>query len=279
MDTVSMVRLSVFISVFFIMAVLEACIPARKPILSRKERWVGNLSMVILGAVLSRLIIPASLVGISLWASERGYGLLNILSVEESALVSAAIVTVGVLILDIVIYWQHRLFHTVPLLWRVHKMHHADSHVDTTTGLRFHPIEIVISLGVKAAAVVAFGLPVLAIIIFEVALNGFALFNHANIRLPQQWDDRLSKLIITQRLHRIHHSQVKEESNSNFGFSVSWWDKVFHSFEARAHESDESLPIGQRDVPPTKENATMLSLLCQPFSTLTSQTSSHKDSS
>ncbi|WP_269519610.1 sterol desaturase family protein [Alteromonas sp. BMJM2] len=265
MDTVSVVRLSVFISVFCIMAVLEACIPARKSILSRKERWVGNLSMVIFGAVLSRLIIPASLVGISFWASERGYGLLNMLSVGESDLVSTVAVTVGVLILDIVIYWQHRLFHTVPLLWRVHKMHHADSHVDTTTGLRFHPIEIVISLGIKAAAVVAFGLPVLAIIIFEVALNGFALFNHANIRLPQQWDDRLSKFIITQRLHRIHHSQVKEESNSNFGFSVSWWDKVFNSFKARAHESDESLPIGQRDVPATKGNATLLSLLRQPF--------------
>jgi sterol desaturase/sphingolipid hydroxylase (fatty acid hydroxylase superfamily) len=266
MDTVSVVRLSVFISVFFIMAVLEACIPARKSILSRKERWVGNLSMVIFGALLSRILVPASLVGISLWASGRGYGLLNMLSFEGSTFVSVAVVTVGVITLDIVIYWQHRLFHTVPLLWRVHKMHHADSHVDTTTGLRFHPIEIVISLGVKAAAVVAFGLPVLAIIIFEVALNGFALFNHANIRLPQKWDDRLSRLIITQRLHRIHHSQVKEESNSNFGFSVSWWDKAFNSFKLRAHESDDKLPIGQRDVPPTKDNASMLSLLRQPFS-------------
>jgi sterol desaturase/sphingolipid hydroxylase (fatty acid hydroxylase superfamily) len=279
MDTASVIRLSVFILVFLIMAMLEAFLPARKSTLSRKERWVGNLSMVVFGAVVSRLLVPASLVGVSLWASERGYGLLNIFLASDSTLVSAAFVALGVLLLDVVIYWQHRLFHTIPLLWRVHKMHHADSHVDTTTGLRFHPIEIVISLGLKSAAVVAFGVPVLAVIIFEVALNGFALFNHANIRLPQKWDDRLSKLIITQRLHRIHHSQAKEESNSNFGFSVSWWDKVFHSFKYRAHESDENLPIGQSDVPPTKENATMVSLLCQPFSTLTSKTSSHKDSS
>ncbi|WP_334029373.1 sterol desaturase family protein [Alteromonas sp. P256] len=266
MDTTSVIRLSVFISVFFIMAMLEAFLPARKSTLSRKERWVGNLSMVVFGAVVSRLLVPASLVGVSLWASEKGYGLFNILFESDSTLVSAVVVVVGVLLLDVVIYWQHRLFHTIPLLWRIHKMHHADSHVDTTTGLRFHPIEIVISLGVKTAAVVAFGVPILAIVIFEVALNGFALFNHANIRLPQKWDDRLSTLIITQRLHRIHHSQAKEESNSNFGFSVSWWDKVFNSFKPRAHESDDKLPIGQRDVPPTKDNATMLSLLRQPFS-------------
>ena len=145
-------------------------------------------------------------------------------------------------------------------------MHHADSHVDTTTGLRFHPIEIVISLAVKAAAVAILGAPVMAIVIFEVALNGFSLFNHANIRIPQKWDDKLSWFIITQRLHRIHHSQAKDESNSNFGFSVSWWDKIFRSFKARASDSDENLLIGQSDVPPTKKNASVLSLLLQPFS-------------
>ena len=119
------------------------------------------------------------------------------------------IVVVSVLLLDMLIYWQHRLFHTVPFLWRFHKMHHADSHVDTTTGLRFHPVEIAISLGVKALAVAILGIPAIAIVIFEVALNGFALFNHANVRLPQKWDDRIGWVLITQRLHRIHHSQAK----------------------------------------------------------------------
>jgi sterol desaturase/sphingolipid hydroxylase (fatty acid hydroxylase superfamily) len=137
--------------------------------------------------------------------------------------------------------------------------------VDTTTGLRFHPIEIAISLGVKTAAVVIFGIPAAAIIIFEIALNGFALFNHANIRLPQKWDDRVGLVLITQRLHRIHHSQAKSESHTNYGFSVSWWDRLFNSFTSRAAHSDETLPIGQKDVPASKENASFIALLLQPF--------------
>jgi len=223
---------------------------------------------------------------VSLWAQQKGIGVFNVLLDAVSAdasssnqllnsgeplnnsstyLVHIAIVTLSVLLLDMLIYWQHRLFHTVPMLWRFHKMHHADSHVDTTTGLRFHPVEIAMSLGIKAAAVVMLGVPAIAIVIFEVALNGFALFNHANIRLPQKWDDRIGLVLITQRLHRIHHSQAKNESNSNYGFSVSWWDRLFNSFTPRAAFSDETLPIGQKDVPATKKNASIIALLQQPF--------------
>ena len=280
MDNTSAIRLSVFLGIFVCMALLEARYPARKAVLDRKTRWVGNLSMVVLGALISRVLLPATLVGVSVWAQQEGFGLFNVMlgyeqsgssltgisdDVESSGVVFAAIVTLSVILLDMIIYWQHRLFHTVPLLWRFHKMHHADSHVDTTTGLRFHPVEIAISLGVKAAAVALLGIPAVAIVIFEVALNGFALFNHANIRLSQKWDDKVGRVLITQRLHRIHHSQAKAESNSNYGFSVSWWDRLFNSFTPRAQYSDETLPIGQKDVLAVKENASIRALLMQPF--------------
>ena len=286
MDNTAVIRLSVFLGVFVFMAVLEALLPAREAVLSRKTRWLGNLSMVVMGALVSRILLPATLVGVSLWAQQKGIGVFNVLldavpadasssnqllnsgeplNNSSTYLVHIAIVTLSVLLLDMLIYWQHRLFHTVPMLWRFHKMHHADSHVDTTTGLRFHPVEIAMSLGIKAAAVVILGVPAIAIVIFEVALNGFALFNHANIRLPQKWDDRIGLVLITQRLHRIHHSQAKNESNSNYGFSVSWWDRLFNSFTPRAAFSDETLPIGQKDVPATKKNASIIALLQQPF--------------
>ena len=280
MDNTSAIRLSMFLGIFMCMALLEARYPARKAVLDRKTRWVGNLSMVVLGALISRVLLPATLVGVSVWAQQEDFGLFNVMlgyaqsgssltgisdDVESSGVVFAAIVTLSVILLDMIIYWQHRLFHTVPLLWRFHKMHHADSHVDTTTGLRFHPVEIAISLGVKAAAVALLGIPAVAIVIFEVALNGFALFNHANIRLSQKWDDKVGRVLITQRLHRIHHSQAKAESNSNYGFSVSWWDRLFNSFTPRAQYSDETLPIGQKDVPAVKENASIRALLMQPF--------------
>ncbi|AFT95246.1 MULTISPECIES: sterol desaturase family protein [Alteromonas] len=286
MDNTAVIRLSVFLGVFVLMAVLEALLPAREAVLSRKTRWLGNLSMVVMGALVSRILLPATLVGVSLWAQQKGIGVFNVLldavpadasssnqllnsgeplNNSSTYLVHIAIVTLSVLLLDMLIYWQHRLFHTVPMLWRFHKMHHADSHVDTTTGLRFHPVEIAMSLGIKAAAVVILGVPAIAIVIFEVALNGFALFNHANVRLPQKWDDRIGLVLITQRLHRIHHSQAKNESNSNYGFSVSWWDRLFKSFTPRAKQSDETLSIGQQDVPAVKENASIRALLLQPF--------------
>ena len=286
MDNTAVIRLSVFLGVFVLMAVLEALLPAREAVLSRKTRWLGNLSMVVMGALVSRILLPVTLVGVSLWAQQKGIGVFNVLldavpadasssnqllnsgeplNNSSTYLVHIAIVTLSVLLLDMLIYWQHRLFHTVPMLWRFHKMHHADSHVDTTTGLRFHPVEIAMSLGIKAGAVVILGVPAIAIVIFEVALNGFALFNHANIRLPQKWDDRIGLVLITQRLHRIHHSQAKNESNSNYGFSVSWWDRLFNSFTPRAAFSDETLPIGQKDVPATKKNASIIALLQQPF--------------
>ena len=262
MDNASALRLTIFLSVFAFMALLEAYKPARKAVLNRKQRWVGNLSMVVIGAVVARLLLPATLLGVSSWAESEGLGLFNSIG---SSLPFELVVILCVLLQDVVIYWQHRLFHTVPVLWRIHKMHHADSHVDTTTGLRFHPIEIALSLCIKAAVIVLFGVPALAIVIFEVALNAFSLFNHSNIRLPEAWDKRVSTILVTQRLHRIHHSQAKQYSNTNYGFSVTWWDKLFNSFTSQSRVDDATFEIGQKDIPAEKENAGVLALLKQPF--------------
>ncbi len=255
-----MVRLPIFLAVFAIMAVLEVWAPARQAPLNRWVRWRGNLLLLVTGAVLGRLVLPATLLGVALWAQDTGIGLFNLFEAPIWVVLVSS-----VLLLDVAIYWQHRLFHRIPWLWRLHQVHHADSHVDTTTGLRFHPLEIVISLFIKGGVIVLLGAPVLAVVIFEVALNAFSLFNHTNIRLPQKWDDRLAYLVITQRLHRIHHSQHARETNTNFGFSVSWWDRLFNSYRARALQSDEALDIGQRDYPPTSDNASVFRLLSMPF--------------
>ena len=265
MENESIIRVSVFLTIFVVMATLEALLPARKAVLARKERWVDNLSMVVLGAVVSRLLVPASLAGISLWASANNVGLFNMVSANESAVAVFVAVATSVVLFDIIIYWQHRLFHTVPILWKVHKMHHADSHVDTTTGLRFHPIEIVISLAVKAAAVAILGAPVMAIVIFEVALNGFSLFNHANIRIPQKWDDKLSWFIITQRLHRIHHSQAKDESNSNLVLAFHGGTKYSEALKREPATVMKICLLG-KVMCRLPKNASVLSLLLQPFS-------------
>ncbi|NMH59878.1 sterol desaturase family protein [Alteromonas ponticola] len=256
----SIMRVSIFLSVFALMAALELWLPARKAPLPRFQRWRANLGILVIGALAARVVLPATLVGVALWAEESGVGVLHWLGAP--VVVS---VILSILLLDLAIYWQHRLFHRVPILWRLHKVHHADSHVDSTTGLRFHPVEIVLSLFIKGGVILLVGAPALAVIIFEVALNAFSLFNHTNIRLPLKWDDRLAYLVITQRLHRIHHSQHARETNTNFGFSVSWWDRLFNSYRPRARQSDEELDIGLREFPATSSNARLSRLLTMPF--------------
>ena len=164
-----------------------------------------------------------------------------------------------------IVYWQHRLFHKVPILWRLHKVHHADAHVDSSTALRFHPIEIIASIGVKATAVFILGVPAIAVILFEVLLNGFAIFNHANIRLPKTMEKLIRPVLVTQVLHRIHHSQLYKESNCNFGFSVIWWDRLFGSYADSATKSDAEIDIGLTEYPDAKDNAHLWGLLAMPF--------------
>ena len=260
MDSHSMLRLGLFIGIFAVMALAEAIWPARQAVVNKALRWRANLAMVVCGALVGRVVLPASVAGVALWGQQHGIGVLH-----HIAIPGWLSVVLAVLWLDLVIYWQHRLFHRIPLLWQLHKVHHADSHVDTSTGLRFHPLEIGLSLLVKSAAVLLLGAPAVAVLIFEVALNGFALFNHSNIRLPQALDDKLGMLIITQRLHRIHHSQHGRETNSNYGFSVSWWDRLFNSFTWRAGQTDEQLDIGLKAYPATAANSRFVRLLMMPF--------------
>ncbi|UUO24592.1 sterol desaturase family protein [Colwellia sp. M166] len=253
-------RLSIFFTILLVMLVLESCFPARKSKLTKPVRWLGNFSLLILSSIVARLLIPIGVAGIALYASTEGIGLFNIINLP-----TWLSITFSVLLLDLMIYWQHRIFHLVPMLWRFHKVHHADSHIDASTGLRFHPVEIALSIILKALAVLILGVPATAVIIFEVALNGFALFNHANIRLPRWLELPLRTILITQVLHRIHHSQVVNETNSNYGFSVSWWDRMFGSYKSQAQKSDEDLDIGLKEWPAKNSNASLLMLLIMPF--------------
>lgn len=253
-------RLSLFFTILLVMLVLESCFPARKSKLTKRVRWLGNFSLLIISSVVARLLVPIGVTGIALYATSQDIGIFNNVNLP-----TWLVITLSVLLLDLMIYWQHRVFHLVPMLWRFHKVHHADSHIDASTGLRFHPIEIVLSILLKGLAVLILGVPAIAVIIFEVALNGFALFNHANIRLPRWLEYPLRSVLITQVLHRIHHSQVVEETNSNYGFSVSWWDRLFGSYKSQAQKPDDALDIGLKSYPANNKAAGLLSLLKMPF--------------
>ena len=218
----------VFLSVLIGMSVLEAFFPARKRVQGRPRRWFTNFGLVVIDTIAIRLLFPVIAVGAGLWAESKGWGILNNVTLPVWLKI-----TLAVIILDMMIYWQHVASHHIPILWRLHKVHHADRDLDASSGLRFHPVEIVLSMIYKIGLVILLGAPVLAIIIFEILLNACAIFNHANVRLPQWLDRPLRYVIVTPSLHRIHHSIVERETNSNFGFSVIWWDKIFKSYTDR----------------------------------------------
>ncbi|MBP2280239.1 sterol desaturase/sphingolipid hydroxylase (fatty acid hydroxylase superfamily) [Psychrobacter sp. PL19] len=253
-------RLGCFFSILVIMMLLEWRKPARQSPVKSRSRWFANFGLVFASSVIARLAVPIGLTAVALYSQQHGIGLFN-----QITLPSVIVIVLSLVLLDILIYWQHRLFHQVPILWRLHRVHHADAHVDTSTGLRFHPIEIVLSILVKLIAVVVLGVPAIAVLIFEIALNGLALFNHANIRLPPTIEKPLRLVLMTQILHRIHHSQVVTETNSNYGFSVIWWDKVFGSYKSAAHKADTDIDIGLVEYPKAQQNASLWSLLTMPF--------------
>ena len=227
------------IAVFAIMAVWEVLAPRRTLSAGRAARWPSNLGIVVVDALVVRLVVPAAAVGASLYAAGHGIGLFHYLNLRLSA---AALL--GFLILDLVIYAQHVVFHHVPWLWRLHRMHHADLDIDVTTGFRFHPIEILISLAIKIATVLALGIPPIAVFIFEVALNATSLFNHSNVAMPA-WLDRLVRLVlVTPDMHRVHHSIVRGETDSNFGFNLPWWDRLFRTYRREPQAGHEGMTIG-----------------------------------
>ena len=253
-------RTIIFFTVLIIMVVLEICYPARKVPVTQQKRLIGNFSLIIISGFMSRVVLPIGLAGFALYCVEQQWGLFNVLDLP-----TWLSIPISILLLDMIVYWQHRLFHKVPILWRLHKVHHADAHVDSSTALRFHPIEIIASIGVKATAVFILGVPAIAVILFEVLLNGFAIFNHANIRLPKTMEKLIRPVLVTQVLHRIHHSQLYKESNCNFGFSVIWWDRLFGSYADSATKSDAEIDIGLTEYPDAKDNAHLWGLLAMPF--------------
>ncbi|MDY0248781.1 MAG: sterol desaturase family protein [Pseudomonas sp.] len=253
-------RLGCFLSILAVMMLLEWQHPARQSPIKNSQRWRANFALVLASSVIARLTVPIGLTVVALYNQQQAIGLFN-----QMALPSIVVIVLSLLLLDMLIYWQHRLFHQLPILWRVHKVHHADAHVDASTGLRFHPIEIVLSILIKLIAVTALGVPAIAVLIFEIALNGLALFNHANIRLPHVIEKPLRLVLVTQILHRIHHSQDVSETNSNYGFSVIWWDKLFGSYKSVAKKTDSQLDIGLLDYPNAQQNASLWGLLNMPF--------------
>lgn len=253
-------RLGFFFSILVIMMLIEQRHPARQSPIKSSKRWFANLGLVFVSSFIARLTVPIGLTTVAIYNQKRGIGLFN--SIEISYITA---IILSLLLLDIIIYWQHRLFHRVPLLWRLHRVHHADSHIDASTGLRFHPIEIVLSILLKLIVISALGVPAIAVLIFEIALNGLAMFNHANIRLPPAIERPLRFILVTQILHRIHHSQRVSETNSNYGFSVTWWDWLFGSYKSEAAKPDQALDIGLKEYPDPKQNASLWGLLLMPF--------------
>ena len=233
------IRLAVFLGILLAMALWEVAAPRRRREIPRLLRWSNNLAVVVVDTLLVRLAFPVVAVGLALTAQERGWGLFNNIEVPGWLAIVASVI-----ILDLVIYLQHVVFHAVPALWRLHRMHHADLEFDVTTALRFHPVEILLSMGIKLLAVAALGPPAVAVLIFEVILNGSAMFNHSNIRLPKKVDAVLRYFIVTPDMHRVHHSVIPRETNSNFGFNLPWWDMLLGTYTAQPSKGHEDMTIG-----------------------------------
>jgi sterol desaturase/sphingolipid hydroxylase (fatty acid hydroxylase superfamily) len=234
-----LIRLGCFLGVLLVMALWEAVAPRRAQSIGRLLRWPNNVGLVVLNTLVARLAFPLAAVGMAVLAQARGWGLLNIVPLPVGLAIPAA-----VLLLDLAIYGQHVLFHTVPFLWRLHRMHHADLEFDVTTGLRFHPGEIVVSMLIKLAVVVLLGAAPVAVLIFEVALNATSMFNHGNVRLPP-WLDRVLRLVlVTPDMHRVHHSIDRHETDSNFGFNVPWWDRLFGTYRDEPALGHDRMTLG-----------------------------------
>ena len=238
----NVIRLACFFGVLMVIAIWEVVAPRRALTDSKRRRWVTNLSLVVIDTAVVRFFLPILPVGMSIMARERGWGILNIIILPSWIKIILALVA-----LDFVIYLQHLLFHFLPILWRLHRMHHTDLDIDVTTGNRFHPVEILISMGIKLAAVALLGAPALGVVIFEVALNATSQFNHGNIRIPEALDRWLRLVVVTPDMHRVHHSIIPRETNSNFGFNLSWWDRLFGTYRAQPEQGHMTMIIGLKE--------------------------------
>jgi sterol desaturase/sphingolipid hydroxylase (fatty acid hydroxylase superfamily) len=253
------IRIAAAVPIFAAMALWEILAPRRPRSVARRWRWPSNLGILVVDALAVRILIPVAAVGAALIAAGNGWGLFHAIGLRLSL---AALL--GFLALDLAIYAQHVAFHKAPLLWRLHRMHHADPDFDVTTGVRFHPFEILISMLIKIAVVIALGIPPVAVIAFEVVLNATSMFNHGNVAMPSWLDRALRAIVVTPDMHRVHHSVDARETDSNFGFNLSWWDRLFRTYRAAPQAGHAGMTIG---LPTFRDRAELRldRLLTQPF--------------
>lgn len=260
MTNEKVIRLSAFVGVLTIMAVWEIIAPRRALTVSKLVRWVNNLGLVFLNSFVLYLVFPVAAVGLAAFAQQHGWGLLNYYDAPF-----AVAVIISVVALDFIIYLQHVLVHAVPTLWRLHRVHHADLDYDVTTGSRFHTLEIILSMLIKFATIVVLGPPLVAVVIFEVILNVMAMFNHGNVGLPKTLDKVLRWFVVTPDMHRVHHSVEDDEANSNFGFNLSIWDRLFGTYREQPRAGHVGMTIGIHKFRTTKEAAWLPGMLTLPF--------------
>jgi len=256
-------RLGAFIGLFILLAVWEHYQPKRPLTVSKIQRWGNNIAMVMLNNLTLKLLMPFLAIDAALYAQQQQWGL-SALIAETDIINNTLILVLSIMLLDAAIYFQHRIFHKVPVLWRLHRMHHSDLDIDLTTAIRFHPIEIVLSMLIKIVVIVAFGIPVIAVVLFEMLLNLTAMFNHSNIRLPSKVDHYLRYLLVTPDMHRVHHSTNGRETNHNFGFCLPWWDRLFGSYQAQPALGHQKMQIGLPYFRATQE-CQVQRMLTQPF--------------
>ncbi len=256
----TVIRLTAFFGVLAVVALAEIILPRRRLTASKLRRWASNLGIVFLNSLFVRLLLPATAAGFAVFAAQRGWGVFNALDAPAWVGIIASVV-----FLDFAIYLQHVMFHAVPALWRLHRMHHADLDFDVTTGARFHPIEILLSMLIKFAVIAVIGAPAAAVIIFEVLLNATAMFNHGNFRLPVGLDRVLRLFVVTPDMHRVHHSIEDHETNSNFGFNLPLWDRLFGTYKDQPDAGHEAMTIGIRDYREPKIASDLPGMLILPF--------------
>ena len=254
------IRMGFFFLMIAIIGAWEILAPKRKLSVSKAVRWTNNLGLVFFNSVMVRLMFPMAAVGVAATAQENQWGLLN--NIEIPIWLAAVL---AIIILDLVIYIQHVMVHAIPLLWRFHRVHHADPDYDLTTGSRFHTVEIFLSIGIKFCTILLLGPAVFAVVIFEVTLNATSMFNHGNIQLPKKIDRVLRLILVTPDMHRVHHSIEDDETNSNFGFSLPWWDRLFGTYRDQPRGGHEAMKVGIRPCRSTKEITWITGMLTLPF--------------
>ena len=254
------IRLGFFFGIFAVMAVWEILAPRRQLTVSKGLRWANNLGLVFLNSFILRFLFPTAAVGVAIAAQQHGWGLLNYYQLPFAVSVAIAVIA-----MDFVIWLQHVMVHAIPLLWRLHRVHHADLDYDVTTGTRFHTIEIILSMLIKFATIMVLGPPVVAVVIFDVLLNATAMFNHGNIYIPQKYDRLLRLFVVTPDMHRVHHSVHAPLTNSNFGFNLPWWDRLFGTYVAQPPEGHKEMKIGLNDFRDPKQVERLPGMLMLPF--------------